>query len=46
MNSKFNHCFTNYVNHILNNSPSKITYTFSKEKRFYQTKTEKKAPVD
>ena len=28
--TKHQHCYTNYVNHILNTSPTKVTYTFPK----------------
>lgn len=30
MTSQYKHCYSNYVNHILNTSPTKITYSFAK----------------
>lgn len=38
MTTKHKHCYSNYVNHILNTSPSKLAYTFSKQERFSSPK--------
>ncbi len=37
----YTHAYTEYVNHILNRSPSKTTYSFAKAERFPPSKSEK-----
>lgn len=34
MNNYYTHAYSEYVHHILNKSPSKTTYSFSKSERF------------
>lgn len=34
--NNYTHPYSDYVNHILNKSPSKTTYSFSKAERFPQ----------
>lgn len=36
--SQYQHSYSNYVNHILNRSPSKTAYSFSKTERFPRDK--------
>ena len=38
--SQYQHTFSHYVNHILNKSPSKNTFSFSKADRFPKDKIE------
>lgn len=38
--SNYNHPYSDYLNHILNRSPSKKTYSFGKSERFGQIREE------
>lgn len=41
--NEFQHCYSKYIGHILNKSPSKTTYSFAKAERFPAQKAEEPA---
>lgn len=38
--SNYNHAYSGYLNHMLNRSPSKKTYSFGRSERFGQGREE------
>lgn len=38
--SEYRHAYSDYINHILDNSPTKVAYSFAKKGRFEGRKTE------